>query len=75
MSSATTTEKEQTPFEDFDDQQIYEASKLRALQPNTRNFVVEFGKDDAQIAFDLLPDDVERLLKAERAVERPVRWM
>lgn len=72
--SSSTTEKENL-FADFDDEPTYEKSKLQALDPNTHNFVVEFGKGDAQIAFNLLSDDVEALLKAERAVERPVRWM
>lgn len=75
MSSATTTEREQTIFADFDDKQVYDGSRLLALDPKTRNFVVEFGKDAAQIAFDLSSEDVEDLLTAKRVDERPVRWM
>jgi hypothetical protein len=62
-------------FADFDDQETYDESQSRALEENTRNFVVEFGKHEAQIAFDLQADDIENLLKAERSLERPVRWM
>ena len=74
-SSMTENENERRQFADFDDKHTYEEGKLLALDPATRNFVVEFGKDEAQIAWDLRPDDVDSLLKAERSVERPVRWM
>lgn len=66
-------------FADFDQQVVYEDSLDRARDENTRNFVVEFGKLEAQIAFNLNAIEVKRLLdepstKAER--ERPpVRWM
>lgn len=66
-------------FADFDKQVIYEASLERAGNENSQNFVVEFGKLEARIAFDLNADQVEELLdepstEAER--ERPpVRWM
>lgn len=62
-------------FADLDDEQVYDDSHIRALERTTRNFVVEFGKDAAEIAFDLQADDIENLLKAERAQERPIRWM
>ncbi|ESZ91647.1 hypothetical protein SBOR_7978 [Sclerotinia borealis F-4128] len=66
-------------FADFDNQVTYEASLERARNEDTRNFVVEFGKLEASIAFDLNADQVEELLdepstEAER--ERPpVRWI
>lgn len=66
-------------FADFDTKPIYEASLERARNENSRNFVVEFGKLEARIAFDLNAVHMERLLdgpstEAER--ERPpVRWM
>lgn len=66
-------------FEDFDKKDTYERSLERARNEKTRNFVVEFGKLEAQIAFDLNTDQVEELLdqpttEAERA-RPPVRWM
>ena len=66
-------------FANFDDQAICDASLERALNEKTRNFVVEFGRCEAQIAFDLNADQVEELLnepstEAER-VRPPVRWM
>lgn len=66
-------------FADFDQQVIYEDSLDRAGDENTRNFVVEFGKLEARIAFDLNANQVKRLLdepstQAERD-RPPVRWM
>ena len=72
MSSITLRNGE---FADFDNENIYDESYARALKPSTRNFVVEFGKNEAQIAFDLEAEDIEDLLKVEKTVERPVRWM
>lgn len=62
-------------FADFDDEQTYNDSQSRALLERTRNFVVQFGKEEAQIAFDLDADDVQTLLDTPSPVERPVRWM
>jgi hypothetical protein len=62
-------------FADFDDKQTYNDSQSRALLERTRNFVVQFGKEEAQIAFDLDADDVQTLLDTPSPVERPVRWM
>ncbi|APA14702.1 hypothetical protein SS1G_06708 [Sclerotinia sclerotiorum 1980 UF-70] len=66
-------------FADFDDRATYEASLDRAGHEKSRNFVVEFGKLEAQIAFDLNADEVERLLdKPSTPAERerpPVRWI
>jgi len=62
-------------FENFDEGGVYTRSRARALNESTRNFVVEFGKDKAHIAFDLDVTDVEALLEAETKPETPVRWM
>ncbi|TGO65284.1 hypothetical protein BCON_0003g00790 [Botryotinia convoluta] len=66
-------------FADFDQQVVYEDSLDRAGDENTRNFVVEFGKLEARIAFDLDAGQVKRLLdepstQAERD-RPPVRWV
>lgn len=63
------------PFLDFDDEAVYADSSNRALDESTRNFVVEFGTDEAQIAFDLNAEDIRTILNEERSAERPVRWM
>ncbi|QSZ29059.1 hypothetical protein DSL72_003569 [Monilinia vaccinii-corymbosi] len=66
-------------FEDFDEDVIYDASLERARSEKTRNFVVEFGKLEARIAFDFNAGQLEELLnepptEAER-VRPPVRWI
>jgi hypothetical protein len=63
------------PFADFDDENVYRQSQSRALNELTLNFVIEFGKDDAHIAFDLGTGDVQKLLDSERNEKTPVRWM
>ena len=67
--------EEKVLFDDFDDQAIYDQSQLRAQEEATRNFVVEFGKGKAQIAFELGVRELQSVLDAERALETPVRWM
>lgn len=62
-------------FADFDDRQTYKDSQERALHESTRNFVVHFGAEGADIAFDVHADDVSDLLKTQPATDRPVRWM
>jgi hypothetical protein len=62
-------------FADFDDETIYTKSQARARLESTLNFAVEFGKEEAQIAFDLTADDVRTLLESPAPQNRPVRWM
>ena len=62
-------------FDNFDDEEVYNASQRRALDELTRNFVVEFGKSKAQIAFDWGTGDITKLFGSERNEETPVRWM
>lgn len=69
MATVTTT------FADFDDSEIYGQGLAKVLDESTRNFVVEFGKDEAKIAFNLAADDVKGLLETGLSEERPVRWM
>ncbi|RAL65183.1 hypothetical protein DID88_001289 [Monilinia fructigena] len=66
-------------FADFDMQIVYKASLERAQNEKTRNFVVEFGKLEARIAFDFNAGQLVQLLdepstQAER-VRPPVRWI
>ena len=62
-------------FADFDDETIYGKSLARACLPTTLNFAVEFGKEEARIAFDLSANDVQTLLESSAPQGRPVRWM
>ena len=65
-------------FDDFDDLKVYEEVLRRVVDQKTQNFVVEFGKDDSKVAFDLGPDHVKEIFKqdiGEREAKYPVRWM
>jgi hypothetical protein len=62
-------------FENFDTKATYDESLARVLDQKTRNFVIEFGRKEARIAFDLGAEDVKSLLLSASPAERPVRWM
>lgn len=62
-------------FQNYDRPSEYADSQRLALDPASRNFVVEFGKNEAQIAFNLDVDKLKHLLKTKRSPARPVRWM
>jgi hypothetical protein len=62
-------------FEDFDNKFVYLESLKWARDQKARNFVVQFGKADAQIAFELNPEQFKHLLEEPVSPERPVRWM
>jgi hypothetical protein len=65
-------------FEDFDLADVYSQARTRALDPHARNFVVEFGLDKANIAFNLSHDIFkQRILEGKPAKPKgtPVRWM
>jgi hypothetical protein len=61
-------------FQDFDVESVYRVATDRA--DSTRNIVVEFGREEAQIAFDIATEGVRTLLgDSNRPALRPVRWM
>jgi len=62
-------------FKDFDDKDVYNESQALALNNATRNFIVEFGKEQAHIKFNIDADDVQALLSTDHEPEKPVRWM
>lgn len=63
-------------FKDYDEDHVYQQSQTLAVDPKTMNFIVDFGKDSARIAFDSDAEDVKGLLdSSSRAPERPIRWM
>ena len=62
-------------FRNFDDPAVYKESQERNLRDPTYNFVVEFGAEDARIAFNVSTDDVSVLLKEKITGKRCVRWM
>lgn len=63
------------PFQNFDEKTVYEESKSLAVSAKTHNFVVEFSKEEAQVAFNLGAQDIEKLLNEEKSEARPIRWM
>lgn len=62
-------------FEDFDIKAVYEDSLEQATDQHSRNFAVQFGKGEAQVAFNLDYDKFKALLEEPVVAERPVRWM
>lgn len=63
-------------FADFDNETVYAGSLVKALSHQTLNFVVEFGKNEAWIAFDQSAEAIQTLVtEPSKASERPVRWM
>ncbi|KAN0117443.1 hypothetical protein V8E51_003420 [Hyaloscypha variabilis] len=62
-------------FYDFDNADVYKDSLNHNLRDSTRNFVVEFGADEARIAFDFSTEGVSNLLKKKPSSKLPVRWI
>jgi hypothetical protein len=63
-------------LKDFDDSDVYKDCQKKLVDSKTRNFLLEFGQDEAKIAFDLEKDDFSQLIrKSPRDGKRPVRWM
>jgi hypothetical protein len=64
-----------TRFQNYDDIEIYNNIQAAAGSETRKNFVVEFGKDRAEIALDIADDEIGPLLTDARSPELPVRWM
>lgn len=62
-------------FDDFDNEVVYADSLGQATDQHARNFVVQFGKAEAQVAFNLNYDKFKALLEGPMPAERPVRWI
>jgi hypothetical protein len=62
-------------FADYDVEEVYEESRAFAKDPSTSNFVVEFGREQAQIAFDLDISQFQTLISKPTPEERQLRWM
>ena len=62
-------------FQDFDDPQNYESLRKSATAEKTRNFVVQFGAEQAQIAIDLNPEQLQQFLMTRKDPNMPIRWM
>ncbi|KAL7628150.1 hypothetical protein AAE478_002348 [Parahypoxylon ruwenzoriense] len=63
-------------FQDFDLEEVFEKTKIHVGREESMNFIVEFGCENAQIAFDLGIDDIRRLLDQDpNEKDCPIRWM
>lgn len=62
-------------FKNFDDPQNYKELKEKAVQEGTKNFVVQFGANKAQIAIDLNEKELEQFLDGKKNKEMPIRWI
>ncbi|KAH8783896.1 hypothetical protein BGZ57DRAFT_883933 [Hyaloscypha finlandica] len=62
-------------FLDFDNVDVYKDALERNLRDATRNFVIEFGADEARIAFNYSTEGVSDLLKTKPSSKLPVRWI
>ncbi|KAL2067302.1 hypothetical protein VTL71DRAFT_1726 [Oculimacula yallundae] len=73
--NSTITMERDGQFANFDEEYTFKASEERAVLESTRNFVVQFGEEGAEIAFDFQADGIEALLQSPASAERPVRWI
>jgi hypothetical protein len=71
MTQTTAADK----FSNFDEPDVYSESLERNLRDAARNFIVEFGPDEARIAFNVSTEGVSKLLVEKRSLKLPVRWM
>ncbi|KAJ5620679.1 hypothetical protein N7510_004663 [Penicillium lagena] len=62
-------------FHDIDDKTHFYNAMHRLEEPRTRNFVLDFGNEDAWCGADLDTEDVKRLLSRPRARCFGTRWI
>ncbi|KAI9763886.1 MAG: hypothetical protein M1835_007699 [Candelina submexicana] len=59
----------------FDDREVFPRYATRAKAADSRNFVIDFGKDEAWAAFDLQLEEWLALLHKERPASLNTRWV
>lgn len=62
-------------FHNYDDPVVFEDAKKKVIDNHTQNFVVDFGKEEAQVAVDVTVETVRKLLEGNVPPSRPSRWM
>lgn len=62
-------------FRDFDLDRNYDLFDRQTRNPNSSNFCIDFGDDDAWCAFDLGSDSYRRLLNSPRPSHLNTRWI
>ncbi|KAI9843348.1 MAG: hypothetical protein M1837_006474 [Sclerophora amabilis] len=62
-------------FEDLDDDDVFVKYEAAVESPDIRNFVVDFGKDQATGALDVDLESWKDIVKAERPASASTRWI
>ncbi|KAF2866791.1 hypothetical protein BDV95DRAFT_552324 [Massariosphaeria phaeospora] len=62
-------------FQDFDLERNFELFDRQTRNPNSTNFCMDFGDNDAWCAFDLGADSYSRLLQTPRPPNLHTRWI
>ncbi|KAF1984675.1 hypothetical protein K402DRAFT_395371 [Aulographum hederae CBS 113979] len=62
-------------FRNFDDPDIFSEFDRSVRQVHSKNFVLDFGDDEAWCGFDLGVDSIKSLLKADRPSSLSTRWI
>lgn len=62
-------------FRDFDEERNFEIFDRQTRNPNSSNFCMDFGDDDAWCAFDLSSASYGRLLQSPRPTKLHTRWI
>ncbi|KAF2264577.1 hypothetical protein CC78DRAFT_516793 [Lojkania enalia] len=62
-------------FKNFDLESNFELFDRQTRDPNSSNFCIDFGDDDAWCAFDLGSDSCSRLLQTPRPANLHTRWI
>ncbi|KAK2777054.1 hypothetical protein FQN52_003237 [Onygenales sp. PD_12] len=62
-------------FRNLDDNAQFRACMDELVEEGTRNFMVDFGKDEAYAAFDLEKEDFAALLSSPRPKSLETRWI
>lgn len=59
----------------FDDENSFEQFDREIRDPTSRNFVIDFGDDEAWCGFDFESDSITRLLRSPRPPSLNTRWI
>jgi hypothetical protein len=61
-------------FKDFDNPHNFRAFEKSVSSATSRNFVIDFGDDEAWCAFDLEADAIEKLVKTAVSLRSATAW-
>ncbi|KAI0154496.1 hypothetical protein GGR52DRAFT_549916 [Hypoxylon sp. FL1284] len=77
MSSSTDVPMPEAAFQDFDLEDVFKRAEAHVGNEDSKNFVVEFGFERAQIGLDLGIEEVKELLDrdSDHQKDYPIRWI